>query len=397
MKQKIQKIFAAALLSMSLFLVGVSLASAQTSSDGCSGFANFFSYKDASGKSHNLVTGLPKFCSAGQAIAWVIERLLYFSGAVAVVTIMLGGFWYLTAAGNDEQAEKGRKTLTTSIIGLIVVIMAATIVRIVANTLTEDIGSGGVGSNTTQNQTPNNTNQQNNGGIVPIDQPGNGDGGNAPTNDLAITGNNSVNLNDGYAFLLRIPTALASQCSDGELNLDDVSVSVVTANGSRAALSPNGSIQTSGTNFVALNFITEPVKNYGYIQPQTFMEGQFKITASVCGKTSEFNVQIQGNSNNGSASGNSPQSIALALQNSSFTLTPYASETAYTVNIAMTNTSQEALCGNSSNPNIQLVYKGNVAATESVTVRQFNINSVPANFNTSEVQIKVCGHALSQK
>ena len=57
------------------------------------------------------------------------------SRVVAVLFIMLGGFWYLTSAGNEESAEKGQKTLTNAIIGLVVIILAATIVRIIANTV----------------------------------------------------------------------------------------------------------------------------------------------------------------------------------------------------------------------------------------------------------------------
>jgi hypothetical protein len=42
----------------------------------------------------------------------------------------------MTARGNDEQAEKGRKALTNAIIGLLIVILAFTIVQVVTNTLT---------------------------------------------------------------------------------------------------------------------------------------------------------------------------------------------------------------------------------------------------------------------
>ena len=54
---------------------------------------------------------------------------------VFVIFLMVGGFWYLSSAGNEEQAEKGQKTITNSIIGLVVIIMAYAIVRIVAGLL----------------------------------------------------------------------------------------------------------------------------------------------------------------------------------------------------------------------------------------------------------------------
>lgn len=90
---------------------------------------------EVNGVKQNISDGQPFFCSATELILTIINYLIYFSGTVSILFIMLGGFWYLTSAGNDEQAEKGQKTLTNAIIGLVVVIMAFTIVRIVNSTL----------------------------------------------------------------------------------------------------------------------------------------------------------------------------------------------------------------------------------------------------------------------
>ncbi len=65
----------------------------------------------------------------------IIKMLLQFAGAIAVVFIILGGFWYITSAGNGEQAEKGKNTLVNAVIGLVVVILSYTIVAVVAGTL----------------------------------------------------------------------------------------------------------------------------------------------------------------------------------------------------------------------------------------------------------------------
>lgn len=77
-----------------------------------------------------------QYCSANALLLWAVQQGLILAGVVAILFIMLGGFWYLTSAGNEETAEKGQKTLTNAIIGLVVIILAATIVRIVANTVT---------------------------------------------------------------------------------------------------------------------------------------------------------------------------------------------------------------------------------------------------------------------
>ena len=84
----------------------------------------------------NISTGQPFFCSATDTILAVIDYALTLSGVVTVLFLIVGGFWYVTSAGNEEQAEKGKKTIINSVIGLVVIILAFTIVRIVAGTLT---------------------------------------------------------------------------------------------------------------------------------------------------------------------------------------------------------------------------------------------------------------------
>lgn len=71
-----------------------------------------------------------------ELIKSVIKWLLMLVGVIAVVAIIIGGYWYITSAGNEEQAEKGRKVLTNAIIGVVVVIMAYAIVTVVTNMLT---------------------------------------------------------------------------------------------------------------------------------------------------------------------------------------------------------------------------------------------------------------------
>lgn len=74
-----------------------------------------------------------------ELVLLVLRMLLTFAGVVAVVLIIVGGFQYMTAGGNDEQAEKGKKALTNAIIGLVIVMLAFAIVQIITNTLTKQI------------------------------------------------------------------------------------------------------------------------------------------------------------------------------------------------------------------------------------------------------------------
>ena len=80
--------------------------------------------------------GLAANQSLEQLIVNVIGLLLLFSGIIAVLFIIIGGFWYITAQGNDEQAEKGRKALTNAIIGIVIIAMAYAIIYVVQNTIT---------------------------------------------------------------------------------------------------------------------------------------------------------------------------------------------------------------------------------------------------------------------
>lgn len=73
--------------------------------------------------------------SLSDLLLLIIKDLLFFAGIVAVLFVIIGGFWYITAQGNEEQAEKGKNTLVNAIIGVIVVTMAYVIVSVVANTL----------------------------------------------------------------------------------------------------------------------------------------------------------------------------------------------------------------------------------------------------------------------
>ena len=73
--------------------------------------------------------------SLTQLAAKVVVYLLYFAGIVAVIFVIIGGYKYMTAGGNEETATKGRKTMTQAIIGLVIVILAYVIITAVVNFL----------------------------------------------------------------------------------------------------------------------------------------------------------------------------------------------------------------------------------------------------------------------
>ncbi len=68
-----------------------------------------------------------------QLVAKIIDYALYLSGAIAVLFIIIGGYRYLTSAGNEEGAKKGRTTVVNALIGLVIIILAYVIVNVVVN------------------------------------------------------------------------------------------------------------------------------------------------------------------------------------------------------------------------------------------------------------------------
>lgn len=106
---------------------------------------------DDSGDFEEVVPGtgctikIPKFFSGapgpagranlGQLVTQVIEILLLIVGLLAVIFLIVGGYRYIMAHGNEEQAEAAKKTIYHSILGLVIVILSFIIVTIISKVL----------------------------------------------------------------------------------------------------------------------------------------------------------------------------------------------------------------------------------------------------------------------
>lgn len=87
-------------------------------------------------------------CTAGQngingLIRTVINWLLGIAFGVAVLFLIIGGFWYITSAGNEETAEKGKNTAINAIIGIVIIILSWVIVNVVSSFVGGAGSSGG--------------------------------------------------------------------------------------------------------------------------------------------------------------------------------------------------------------------------------------------------------------
>lgn len=73
--------------------------------------------------------------SATTILSTVINTLLFIVGTLAVIMIIVSGIYYVTSSGDAGKVAKAKNTLTYSIVGLIVALIAYAIVYWVAELL----------------------------------------------------------------------------------------------------------------------------------------------------------------------------------------------------------------------------------------------------------------------
>ena len=76
----------------------------------------------------------------GDLIEWILKIINWLIGAsalVAVVMIVVSGFKYITANGDENRISQATKTLTYSIVGLVLCFIAGMIVNFVIGTFLE--------------------------------------------------------------------------------------------------------------------------------------------------------------------------------------------------------------------------------------------------------------------
>lgn len=80
-------------------------------------------------------TGVASDATVTSLLMRIIQILLAVAGLIAVVFLIVGGFRYITAGGNEESAESGKKTIINAIIGIVIIILSFVIVRVISNAL----------------------------------------------------------------------------------------------------------------------------------------------------------------------------------------------------------------------------------------------------------------------
>ncbi len=64
-----------------------------------------------------------------------LKVALTLAAIIAVIAIVVSGFMYVTAGGDEQKAAKAKKALIYAIIGLVVIGISVAIVNLVVNTL----------------------------------------------------------------------------------------------------------------------------------------------------------------------------------------------------------------------------------------------------------------------
>ncbi len=74
---------------------------------------------------------IPKNDANNGQIQSVIQLALAVSGAIAVLIITMAGFQYIISQGDPGKIAKAKDTILYAVIGLVLVIMAEVVVRLV--------------------------------------------------------------------------------------------------------------------------------------------------------------------------------------------------------------------------------------------------------------------------
>lgn len=83
-----------------------------------------------------LPTGEPATWTLAQInelIINVTQLALTVAGIIAMLYIVIGGYYYFTAFGNEEKATKAKSIITWAVIGVVVIILSKIIITEIWN------------------------------------------------------------------------------------------------------------------------------------------------------------------------------------------------------------------------------------------------------------------------
>lgn len=87
----------------------------------------------------NLVTATNGEGGLRRLIVTIINWALGFLGLIAVIAVIIGGYYYLLSGGDEGQAQKGRKVITYAVIGIIIILLSFAIVNTIIGAATGQV------------------------------------------------------------------------------------------------------------------------------------------------------------------------------------------------------------------------------------------------------------------
>lgn len=80
--------------------------------------------------------GLPQIAANGSAVQTIISIVIGIVGALSLLFITIGGFRYILSQGDPQGVAKAKGTIVYALVGLVVTILAETIVAFVFGSIT---------------------------------------------------------------------------------------------------------------------------------------------------------------------------------------------------------------------------------------------------------------------
>lgn len=96
--------------------------------------------------------GIPQARDPRVIAATAIEVLLSLLGMFFLVLTILGGYWYLTAKGDETKVEKAKETIKGAITGLIIVMISYSVTIFIGTKFGAAVTEGG--NTTTESRLP---------------------------------------------------------------------------------------------------------------------------------------------------------------------------------------------------------------------------------------------------
>lgn len=90
-------------------------------------FFNFIFF-DSSVKAAVIFDPLSQYNSVQEVVGGITNWILGVTAGIVILFLIIGGIYYITAAGDQKQIEEAKKIITYAVIGLVVILVSYSIV-----------------------------------------------------------------------------------------------------------------------------------------------------------------------------------------------------------------------------------------------------------------------------